>query len=150
MNCANNLATCTSQYTGYYNVERYPYYLAHKSAGVSWMCISHNAQHATSGYFNRWDYGQSSNEVQYGEVTPPLYNLGNINFPIAIFYTTEESKADIEEFLLKPEISKLRSVVYTHKFDIPYESFYLGKDQQWFGREVIPLIEKYDPMNTQM
>lgn len=146
MNCANDINGCTQKYQGYFTVQRYPYYLAHKAAGLSWMTIEHNSQIAWDGFFQRWNYGTNdANLAIYGEMKPPLYNLGNVRFPVAVFYTTEQFKGDIDEYLLDPTMSKLQTVVYRRKFTFPYESFYLGIDQSWFSKEVIPLIEKYDP-----
>jgi hypothetical protein len=103
MNCANDIKGCTVKYEGYFTVERYPYYLAHKAAGVSWMTIEHNSQIAWNGKFQRWNYGTNeANGLIYGELQPPLYNLGNIRFPVAVFYTTEQYKGDIDEYLLDP------------------------------------------------
>ena len=48
--------------------------------------------------------------------------------------------------MLNPVVSGYNSVVYTKKItDLPLEAFYNGKSNLWFGQEVIPLIEKYDP-----
>lgn len=106
------------------------------------MSIDHNAQNAWYAKFQQWDYGQGDiNQLMYGEITPPLFNLQSIRVPTAVIYSSQYETQDIEGFLLEPVLSRFNSVIYSQKLDIaPVEAFYMGADMSWFVPEVVPLI----------
>jgi len=70
-----------------------------------------------------------------------------IKVPTAVFYLNPREyppSMDVEEYLLKPNLSGLNSLVYQKKLYHCFEALFVGKDMSWFGDEVVPLITKYD------
>jgi lysosomal acid lipase/cholesteryl ester hydrolase len=54
--------------------------------------FSHAAQAIVTGGFGQYDYGPALNLLKYGgRLTPPPYNLSNVNVPVLIFWSNEDS-----------------------------------------------------------
>lgn len=125
-------------------IHRQPYFIFNKNSGLSWRTIAHNAQVASYGKFDRYDFGDNSaNMALYGTITPPLYPLQQIKVPTAIFYSDQTNDMqDIENFLMKPQVSRFGQVVYSNKMSIPFECFWFCNHMDWFP-QVIGVIEKF-------
>lgn len=52
---------------------------------TSLKLVCHGFQCIVADKFQNYDYGRSQNQKIYGQLNPPLYELGNISTPIAIF-----------------------------------------------------------------
>lgn len=68
-----------------------PVIFGHAPAGTSTKTVVHYGQEIhDNGNFQYFDYGKEENLKRYGSEEPPLYNLDNINVPIALFYATND------------------------------------------------------------
>ncbi|XP_075230258.1 uncharacterized protein LOC142329474 [Lycorma delicatula] len=74
-------------------------------AGTSLKTYEHLAQVYKSGKFQKYDYGAKGNIEKYGQSTPPLYKLENIQTPIIIAYGKNDG------FLDKPTVEILTRVL---------------------------------------
>jgi len=87
--CKNLLLMISGPNTHQMNESRIPVINAHSPAGTSIQNVLHFGQLMNTGKFQGYDYGSpNANRIKYGTPSPPLYNLGNMNVPVA-FYSSE-------------------------------------------------------------
>uniref|UniRef100_A0A182FR21 Uncharacterized protein n=2 Tax=Anopheles albimanus TaxID=7167 RepID=A0A182FR21_ANOAL len=71
---------------------------AHSPAGASAMQMLHHAQTIRSRIFRQYDHG-AMNMIRYGQLTPPVYNLANVQAPTLLYHSTNDwlaAPADVE------------------------------------------------------
>jgi len=66
------------------NRARADVYISNVPAGQGYKGVLHFIQLIKASYFQRYDHGYDINMEKYGEKYPPLYNLTNIKFPVAL------------------------------------------------------------------
>ncbi len=72
--------------SNYINTTRLAVYQTHMT-GTSVKNMVHFAQMVISGNFQMYDYGSNrQNLIYHNQTTPPLYDLKNINVPVAIYW----------------------------------------------------------------
>lgn len=125
------------------NTPRFPVILAHEPGGSSLHNIQHWTQMSTYTTYRlqKFNYGTQGNEQYYGQPTPPVYNLSNVNVPTAIFLGADDKLADpVDGAWL---LSQLRTVVYAET-NLPagHLTFMWGKDAAWF-QKVVSLAQQY-------
>lgn len=117
------------------NTTLIPTILKHEPAGSSTKTYLHYLQEIRNeGKFQQYDYGPRGNMIKYGNVTPPEYNLKNINRPIYLFYAENDifsSAIDVERLS-----KKLNSLVGMNK--VPRDGF--GHLDFLFGKDVYDLV----------
>ncbi|KAM7072814.1 lipase member K-like [Molossus nigricans] len=126
------------------NMSRLDVYLAQSPAGTSVQNMLHWAQAVNSGLFQAFDWGNPyQNMIHFQQLTPPLYNVSEMNVPTAMWSGGHDRVADprdIENLL--PNITRL---IY-YKF-IPHYNhvdFYLGQDApQEIYQDLIRMMEEY-------
>lgn len=69
------------------NGERLPTMLAKSPRYTSWKVYEHQRQIGLARQFQRYNYGFEKNRELYGSLTPPLYDLKNINVPLAMIFS---------------------------------------------------------------
>uniref|UniRef100_A0A182TAR7 Lipase n=1 Tax=Anopheles maculatus TaxID=74869 RepID=A0A182TAR7_9DIPT len=62
---------------------------AHSPAGASTMQMIHHAQTIRSRIFRQYDHG-AMNMIRYGQLTPPVYNLANVQAPTLFYHSTND------------------------------------------------------------
>ncbi|XP_051838615.1 lipase member K-like isoform X1 [Antechinus flavipes] len=123
------------------NMSRLDVYLSQNPAGTSVQNIIHWKQLLYSAKFQAYDWGSpAANMAHFNQETPPLYDLGAIQTPIAIWNGEQDrfvSSREVENLL-----PQLPNLIYRRK--IPYYNhidFLLGLDApQEFFYEIIYLI----------
>lgn len=116
-----------------------PNILAHAPAGSSTKTIIHYAQEIRhNGDFMQFDYGTEGNMAQYGNSTPPLYNLSNINIPTYFMY------ADNDWLSVEVDVLRLAKEVQVNvgTYKIPFK-YFNHVDFIW-ARDAPTLV--YEPM----
>lgn len=101
------------------NISNLPVLFAHVPSGAATKQLVHYGQEVVAGRFQKFDYGENKNTEVYGLKKPPVYPVGKITAPVAIFYSKEDwlaSVIDVE--ILK---SKLSNVV--EYYEVPFEHF---------------------------
>ncbi|VDD90165.1 unnamed protein product [Enterobius vermicularis] len=87
-----------------FNQSRVVVYLTHTPAGTSTRNIFHWSQMVKSKMVQKYDYGTNEeNYRHYGQPTPPVYNLTNIDAQIYIFWSDKDwlaDQTDVEDSLL--------------------------------------------------
>jgi hypothetical protein len=83
------------------NETRVPVYATHSPAGSSVKDMIHFSQMVISGKFQKFDYGSpQSNMDHYNQTEPPVYDLGLIKTPIALYSASNDWLADPEDVQL--------------------------------------------------
>lgn len=77
----------------------------------------HFAQLATTGRFQKFDYGCEENLIHYKQETPPEYNLKNVKVPVAVYYGKTDSLSVVED--VRKLIRELPNVVKDYL--VPHE-----------------------------
>ncbi|XP_072050942.1 gastric triacylglycerol lipase-like [Amphiura filiformis] len=122
--CANALTVVICQlslalYGGYscehMNSSRIPVYSANGSGGTSIWTIEHWGQMTYAKNFAMFDYGPLGNLAHYGQVRPPLYDVSEIDIPVALFYGSDDFLADPTDVQIL--IPQLKNLVYQHEID---------------------------------
>lgn len=92
----------------------------HSPAGASAMQMIHHAQTVRSQIFRQYDFGPTQNMIRYGSLTPPNYNLNNVQAPTLLYHSTNDWLATPEDVLLLasqlPNVRK-RYLVPMHEFN---------------------------------
>ncbi|KAJ9595450.1 hypothetical protein L9F63_013361, partial [Diploptera punctata] len=68
------------------NMTMLPVFLSHTPAGSSAKTLQHYGQEMASGHFRQYDHGLIGNELNYGQFSPPDYNLNAITAPVHLVY----------------------------------------------------------------
>ncbi|XP_043481763.1 lipase 3-like [Leptopilina heterotoma] len=68
------------------NKKALPYIFSYFPSGTSLQIAYHYYQNIASGEFQQFDYGGEKNFLTYGQEKPPLYNLQNVQTPVALIY----------------------------------------------------------------
>lgn len=75
---------------------RYDVYMSNLPSGAGYRNIIHYGQlvNQKSEAFVRYDWGKRTNIEKYGVKSPPSYDLGAIDFPLALFGGEKDLLAD--------------------------------------------------------
>ena len=80
------------------DLARWDVYLHHIPSGTSVMTVAHFAQMISQSkgnpVFKKFDYGKRKNRVQYGQDTPPEYELDKIRTKVRLFIGTADTLGD--------------------------------------------------------
>lgn len=80
------------------NVTRIPVYTTHSPAGTSTKNMVHFAQMVISGEMQKYNFGSASeNMVHYNQTEPPIYDLKLIKTPVALYSSTNDWLADLND-----------------------------------------------------
>ncbi|CAG9860319.1 unnamed protein product [Phyllotreta striolata] len=105
----------------------------------------HYAQLVTSGNFQQYDWGPQKNLQKYGTEYPPLYNLNNITFPAALFYSKRDTLVSEENVkLLATKLPNLVGIQNVPE-DFTHYDFILAKysDTKIF-RPIMRLLNRFN------
>lgn len=120
--------------------ERLVVMLAHTPAGCSTRQVMHYAQEALSGEFCQFDFGAEKNMEQYGQPSPPRYNMSHVTTPVAMFHSDNDNLAPV--YNVNKVFSALPNVI--GNFRVPLKTFN-HLDFMW-GNDASSLLYK-DVMN---
>lgn len=89
--CGNFLGYFFGANPTYDNYNQYNLILEHEPGGTSVMNMLHWRQLVLSKRFCKYDYGNDGNLLHYNQASPPDYDVPNINFPVNLFFGTNDS-----------------------------------------------------------
>ncbi len=121
-------------------------YMDHFPSGSSLKSLDHYAQIIQAEEFQEYDYGTQGNEQVYGQSTPPLIHIENIQgkVPIAMFVGAKDELADpIDNEWADSMMQK--AVVFYNEYNLGHLSFMVANDMSFFTVDAISLIKKYSP-----
>ncbi|KAH7730308.1 CBN-LIPL-6 protein [Aphelenchoides avenae] len=96
--CDNVLFQIGGPESNQFNQTRLVVYLSHTPAGTSTCNVVHWAQMAVKKKIQKFDYGTpEENRQHYGQDTPPVYNLSNVNAPVYLYYSDADWLADVAD-----------------------------------------------------
>lgn len=80
------------------NRTRLSTYFSHLPAGTSVMNIAHWAQMVRTGRFEMLDMGTPENNMErYGQDSPPMYPISNLNVDLSLFYGGVDTLGTVED-----------------------------------------------------
>ncbi|XP_072399740.1 lipase 3-like isoform X2 [Diabrotica undecimpunctata] len=112
---------------------------------ISLKQILHYAQLILSGNFQKYDYGPKVNKEKYNISSPPLYNIQNIKYPVALFSGKTDKLVTPEDVKLLAKI--LPNVAYYSTVPLPdftHIDFILSKSTKSFVyKPILELLERF-------
>lgn len=96
-----------------------PVMLSHTPSGASVKQLEHFGQLMKSSHFRKFDRGYLRNQIIYGRMSPPDYNLANVKVPVALYFAENDLLVSISgvEKLAK----QLPNVI--DKYLVPHHKF---------------------------
>ncbi|KAF7811031.1 triacylglycerol lipase 1 [Senna tora] len=97
----NDLLTSITGKNCCFNNSRVDFYLQYEPHPSSSKNLRHLFQMIRKGTFSKYDYGILKNLIEYGQLKPPEFNLGNIPklLPLWMAYGGNDALADMTDFL---------------------------------------------------
>lgn len=94
--CENVIELLCGRHQGAFNDTLMPWLVTNEPGGTSVKNINHWAQGILNGGFQMFDYGLVGNLENYGQFTPPQYDLSSIptNIPLAMYSGAKDLLAD--------------------------------------------------------
>ncbi|CAD6186674.1 unnamed protein product [Caenorhabditis auriculariae] len=80
-----------------FNLTRLGVYLCHTPAATSLKDLLHWMQLMDSQKVQKYDYGAKGNMDQYGQETPPVYDLTKIRTPTFLYWSKDDILADTDD-----------------------------------------------------
>jgi pimeloyl-ACP methyl ester carboxylesterase len=77
-----------------WNQTRFEVYMSLVPSGTSVKNIVHFAQLVRSGLYRQFDYGTAGNLQQYGQPSPPAFDISHLKVPAALFTGGHDALAD--------------------------------------------------------
>lgn len=102
-----------------FNQMNAPAIFGHAPAGASIFQFVHYLQNMMSASFRKFDYGEDKNLEMYGSTEPPIYAVGNVTVPIALFYSDNDWLCDVQD--VKQLESTLPNVIESYR--VPFKKF---------------------------
>ncbi|KAJ3658409.1 hypothetical protein Zmor_010147 [Zophobas morio] len=96
--CSNALFVICGFSPDEMNATILPVLMGHTPAGISVRQMMHYAQEINSGEFRQYDFGLD-NLIEYGQLTPPNYELENIQAPIYLYFSRNDWLSAEEDVL---------------------------------------------------
>lgn len=127
------------------NTSRYDVYTSYVPADASWRNLAHYGQNIAlkTDAFMRYDFGDIKNLETYGSIHPPAYNLGLLDFPIAIFHGDGDKLASPKDVAwTAQQLSK--SLIFNHQYHLGHMSFAIAKDMSYWTVDVMAIINHYN------
>ncbi|XP_071452980.1 lipase 3-like [Hetaerina americana] len=117
--CSNILFLLCGYDSQQLNDTMIPVIIGHVPAGTSTKTVIHYGQEVNSGKFGRYDYGKVDNLKDYGQDTPPEYNLSLVTAPVYLYYAENDWLSNVDD--VEELHSKLPNVI--QKFDVNDKKF---------------------------
>lgn len=127
------------------NTDMYAIMTKNLPAGASYRNTLHYAQLMDLPYqeFLRWDYGREGNIKNYGQETPPAYDLSLLDFPLAILSGSKDKMADPLDVKWTSDQLK-NTTIFNHEYYLGHISFAIAKDMSWFDVDVMAIMNHYN------
>jgi len=128
-------------------------FTAHFPAGVSVKAMNHYAQLIDSGNFRDYDYGHWGNLREYGQDTPPVFDMQKATIPTALFVGSKDDLGDVKDNIILESHLPASTLVYSKVFeDFSHVTFFAGTEDAfaaWFP-DMQLLLQKYNPLPTDL
>ncbi|VDL77372.1 unnamed protein product [Nippostrongylus brasiliensis] len=102
------------------NRTRLGLYLCHIPAATSSKNLLHWVQAVKSQKFEKFDYGAKGNVLEYGQITPPTYDLSKIRVPTYLFWSKDDILADTQD--IRYTILASMNATVQGNFQLPHYS----------------------------
>ncbi|ETN75374.1 hydrolase, alpha/beta domain protein [Necator americanus] len=93
-------------------------YLCHTPAATSTKNLLHWVQVVKSRKFEKFDYGKEGNMIEYGEKTPPIYDLRKIETPTFLYWSKDDVLADTED--IRETILESMNATIHGSYELPH------------------------------
>ena len=127
----------------YDDYSRYGIFMEHEPSGTSVTNMLHWRQLVLTGKFNKYDYGIEGNMEQYGQPTPPDYNLGNINGTVHLFFGEDDDLVDEQD--TQSLLNNLSNCKVDYKeYPADHVTWLLSKDISFYWDDFLNILENSD------
>jgi gastric triacylglycerol lipase len=148
--CKTFLPACLAALMGpstLINQTRLPFYLSYEPNPTSVRNMIHWSQSAAKNTFTMYDWGRQGNLKEYGQVTPPKYDLSKMppSLPVALFTGTNDylaTPADVARLkkeLRPPAVYEHNEASYSH-----IDFLWATNAYQQIYPAILQLIQKYN------
>ena len=107
-------------------------FTTHFPSGTSTKDIWQYEQYidAKSEFFGRFDYGKSGNQAEYGQNTPPSFDVSTISIPTAFFLGAKDLLVESKDFQTLRNLYSNSSVVFEKNYaDFSHVTWVVGTEQ---------------------
>lgn len=119
-------------------------FLSHEPSGQSYRTFVYYGQQMATGKVALYDYGKRQNQKIYGSEEPPLVPFENFNVPTGLFSGSLDALASpVDVAWTKEQIGD--NVVFAQEYLMDHFSFVMAKDMSYFTRDVVNLVQKFNP-----
>jgi len=124
-------------YSIHIDPNRLPVYLCHSPVGYAWGQLLQYLQHSVVDKFQKYDFGSITNQQEYGQSSPPQYDLSNVSAPVALYHSDGDLLTNIVD--VQKLISELVNSIPIRDQRIPANIQFNHLDWVW-GKDVYELV----------
>ncbi|KAG5868261.1 hypothetical protein JTB14_016414 [Gonioctena quinquepunctata] len=149
--CSQNIIMmnlCKSVISGIFSsnfldLDMVPIIVSAVPAGCSIKQFLHYAQSIATGTFAQYDWGCEKNTKKYGSKTPQKYDMKKISFPVAIFFSENDTitaKEDVEILsMMLPNV-----IQYNKLPGFGHSDFVVGNDTRVLNKKILRVLKRYN------
>lgn len=143
--CTDFLGFLADANTDVDNTDRFPIFIGHEPCGTSTLDMLHWRQMVlqSSYIFQLYDYGTNGNTAYYGQPSPPILDIGNIDIPVYLFVGSDDRLADPTDAKeLEKNLVNSPHVQYS-LYPYGHMTFIWGKEANYMS-EVFSILKQYN------
>ncbi|KAK4880454.1 hypothetical protein RN001_008600 [Aquatica leii] len=127
----------------YFNMTMIPVIASNTPTGSSAKTFSHFVQLSIADSFQKYDYGEIINEEEYGQSTPPKYDLRQVTSPVALYYSDNDllsAVTDVDRLSIELSNVVVKKMVngYNH-----LDYLWAANSVQMLYKDVLEQIKNY-------
>lgn len=117
------------------NLERMDVVMGHYPSGTSLRDFEHILQMTKNETFQKFDFkNETENFRRYGQISPPAYNLSNVDIPLYLYSGIYDELADLDDFhYLLDKLNGTKSVNVTY-IEGGHASFLWGNNMSFLNK----------------
>lgn len=126
--------------------DRYDVYMSNTPSGAGYKDFVHYGQNVAAPVesFKRYDMGSAQANIdKYGYATPPDYDLGLLDFPLAVFSGSKDLLADPKDVAWTVAQMK-KTIIFDHEYYLGHMSFAIAKDMSFFTVDTMAILNHYN------
>lgn len=133
------------------DIQRLPVYLSHLPAGSGYHNFIHYGQlmHTATEAFKRYDWGSDENTKRYGQSSPPDYDIGAINFPLALLGGAKDNVATSDDVAWLHKQLGDNVLFFKNDYNLDHHSFIIARNLDFFTKDAMAVLNhqngKCDP-----
>lgn len=132
--------TCGADPT-YDNAARFGIFMEYFPAGTSLMDALHWKQEVETARFDKYDYGTTEDMIQYGQPSPPDYDLSHVTFPLHLFFAQNDALVDPTDTQVLLTMLKANNNVNSKEYPgTGHVTWLWGKDISFYFNDLLAIL----------